>query len=177
MITIISPTTTMDFNKISNIDLYSNPIFESEVNYLIELLKTLSIDDISNLMTLSKDLSQLNYDRYKNFNCISTSKLQSIFAFDGEVFNCMKVHTFRHEDLEFANSHIRILSGLYGVLSPLDKIQPHRLEMKSKLENKYGKDLYKFWKDKITEYIISNLKKHENKILVNLASSEYIQAI
>lgn len=177
MITIISPTTTMDFNKIQTIDLSSNPIFLDDVNYLINLLKNLSVDEVSNLMNLSEYLSNLNFNRYQNFNSKDNPRLQSILAFDGEVFNSMNSSSFTNDDLYFANKHLKILSGLYGILCPLDSIQPYRLEMKAKLDNEFGKDLYKFWKEKITNYLINNLEKHKNKILVNLASSEYIKAI
>ena len=154
MITIISPATTMNFDKDSNLENSSNPVFKEDVNYLISILKELNIKEISNLMNLSEDLSKLNYDRYQNLLDSNNKKLQSILAFDGEVFNSMNTSDFNEYDFNFANDHLRILSGLYGILSPLDLIEPYRLEMKAKLENKNGKDLYKFWKSKITDYII-----------------------
>ena len=166
MITIISPATTMNFDKDSNLENSSNPVFKEDVNYLISILKELNIKEISNLMNLSEDLLDSN-----------NKKLQSILAFDGEVFNSMNTSDFNEYDFNFANDHLRILSGLYGILSPLDLIEPYRLEMKAKLENKNGKDLYKFWKNKITDYIIKELKTHENKVLINLASSEYLKCI
>ena len=177
MITIISPATTMNFDKDSNLENSSNPVFKEDVNYLISILKKLNIKEISNLMNLSEDLSKLNYDRYQNLLDSNNKKLQSILAFDGEVFNSMNTSDFNEYDFNFANDHLRILSGLYGILSPLDLIEPYRLEMKAKLENKNGKDLYKFWKSKITDYIIKELKTHENKVLINLASSEYLKCI
>ena len=177
MITIISPTTTMNFDKSLNIDLSSDPIFLNEVNYLMSLLKNLSLDEVGKLMNLSEDLSTLNFNRYADFNTEKNPSLQSILAFDGEVFSCMNVDNFNIDDLKFANNHLRILSGLYGVLHPLDCIQPYRLEMKSKLKNESGNDLYKFWKDKITNAIISDLNNHKEKVLVNLASSEYTKSI
>ena len=169
MITIISPATTMNFDKDSNLENSSNPVFKEDVNYLISILKKLNIKEISNLMNLSEDLSKLNYDRYQNLLDSNNKKLQSILAFDGEVFNSMNTSDFNEYDFNFANDHLRILSGLYGILSPLDLIEPYRLEMKAKLENKNGKDLYKFWKSKITDYIIKELETHENKVLINLA--------
>ena len=177
MITIISPTTTMNFNKNIKLDTQSVPVFLKDAFYLMSLLKSLSIDDVSNLMNLSKELSTLNFNRYNNFSTESNPKCQSILAFDGEVFNCMDVSSFNRYDIDFANKHLKILSGLYGVLSPLDLIEPYRLEMKSKLPNKDGNDLYKFWKSKITTFIIDELSTHENKTLVNLASSEYLKCI
>ena len=177
MITIISPATTMNFDKDSNLENSSNPVFKEDVNYLISILKELNIKEISNLMNLSEDLSKLNYDRYQNLLDSNNKKLQSILAFDGEVFNSMNTSDFNEYDFNFANDHLRILSGLYGILSPLDLIEPYRLEMKAKLENKNGKDLYKFWKNKITDYIIKELETHESKVLLNLASSEYLKCI
>ena len=177
MITIISPATTMNFDKDSNLKDYSNPIFKEDINYLISILKRLDIKEISNLMNLSEDLSKLNYDRYQNLLDSNNKKLQSILAFDGEVFNSMNTSDFSEYDFSFSNNHLRILSGLYGILSPLDLIEPYRLEMKAKLKNKNGNDLYKFWKSKITNQIIKELKSHENKVLINLASSEYLKCI
>ena len=177
MITIISPATTMNFDKDSNLKDYSNPIFKEDINYLISILKRLDIKEISNLMNLSEDLSKLNYDRYQNLLDSNNKKLQSILAFDGEVFNSMNTSDFNEYDFRFSNDHLRILSGLYGILSPLDLIEAYRLEMKTKLENKNGNDLYKFWKSKITNQIIKELEAHENKVLINLASSEYLKCI
>lgn len=177
MITIISPTTTMNFNKNIKLNKSSLPIFSDEVDYLIDLLKSLSTSDIKNLMSLSDELSNLNFNRYSNFNKPDNDKLQSILAFDGEVFNSMDTSNFNDLDIDFANKSLRILSGLYGVLRPLDVIQPYRLEMKTKLTNNCGKGLYKFWKSKITNHIMNELKNHDNPVLVNLASSEYIKCI
>ncbi|MGL5346717.1 MAG: YaaA family protein, partial [Peptostreptococcaceae bacterium] len=177
MISIISPTTTMNFDKDIKIDQFSKPFFYDDIEYLTSILKSLSIDEVSNLMNLSLDLSTLNYERYSKLGSSENPIKQSILAFDGEVFNCMNVSNFDNDDIEFSNNHLRILSGLYGVLKPLDLIEPYRLEMKSKLNNKDGKDLYKFWKSKITNYLISELDKESNNTLVNLASSEYLKCI
>lgn len=177
MISIISPTTTMNFEKNIKINKSSQPFFSDEVNYLMNILKSLSIDEVSSLMNLSYELSLLNHTRYSNFSNIDNPKCQSILAFDGEVFSCMDVSTFNDEDIDFANTHLRILSGLYGALRPLDIIEPYRLEMKAKLVNECGNDLYKYWKSKITDFIISELEKQQDKTLINLASSEYLKCI
>ena len=177
MITIISPTTTMNFDKNININIYSKPYFSNESNYLMSLLKSLNISEVKNLMNLSDDLATLNLSRYKNYGSSTNPKYQSILAFDGEVFSCMNTSNFTDDDFNFTNNHLRILSGLYGVLSPLDLIEPYRLEMKAKLTNNEGSNLYKFWKPKITNFLIKELSKHDNKILLNLASSEYVKAI
>ena len=177
MITIISPTTTMNFDKNIRLNKQSIPIFKDDIDYLIKLLKSLKKEELSNLMNLSEDLTILNHNRHKNLSTKNNPKCESILAFDGEVFNCMKIYEFTHEDFDFANGNIRILSGLYGILKPLDLIEPYRLEMKSKLVNNRGDDLYKFWKDKITQNIMNELSTHKNKILINLASSEYLKCI
>lgn len=178
MITIISPATTMNFDKNINIDIdSSNPFFNEHSNNFIEILKTLDKNEISNLMNLSEDLSNLNYDRYKILGTEKSSYLQAILAFDGQVFNCINVDTFNSDDFEFANNHLRIMSGLYGVLKPLDLIQSYRLEMKAKLKNELGNDLYKFWKSKITNYLYDELNSHHDKTLINLSSKEYSKAI
>lgn len=176
MITILSPSTTMNFDKSSNLKS-SKPFFESETKKLISILKNLNKDEISYFMNLSYDLSSLNFDRYQVLGSDSSKYLQSVLAFDGQVFNSLNVSDFNKHDFEFANKQFRILSGLYGVLKPLDMIQPYRLEMKSKFKNECGNDLYKFWKTKITTYLYNELSNQSNKVLLNLASNEYSKVI
>lgn len=176
MITIISPATTMNFDISTNLK-DSRPFFESETESLISTLKNLNKDEISSLMSLSDDLASLNFDRYQVLGTDSSKYLQALLAFDGQVFNCINVYDFNESDFEFSNNHLRILSGLYGVLKPLDMIQSYRLEMKAKLKNEYGNDLYKLWKTKITNYLHGELSNQSNKVLLNLASNEYSKAI
>ncbi|MEG2787535.1 MAG: peroxide stress protein YaaA [Romboutsia sp.] len=178
MITIISPATTMNFDKNISISINSyKPFFNEDINKLIKTLKNLDKNEISNLMNLSEELSNLNYDRYKILGTERSAYLQAILAFDGQVFNCIDVDNFNSDDFEFANDHIRIISGLYGILKPLDLIQSYRLEMKAKLKNELGNDLYKFWKNKITNYLYNELNNHQDKTLINLSSNEYSKAI
>lgn len=176
MITIISPATTMNLNKSNNFKT-SNPYFDKEIKYIISILKNLDKSEIKALMNLSDELTNLNFERYKLLNTDSNQKLQALFAFDGQVFNSINAEDFDESDVNFSNNHLRILSGLYGVLKPCDLIEYYRLEMKSKLKNEKGDSLYKFWKEKITTYLYNELKKQENKILLNLASNEYSKAI
>ncbi|GAA0861490.1 YaaA family protein [Paraclostridium tenue] len=176
MITIISPATTMNFDRF--VDLKSSkPFFDKDIKKLIDLLKSLNTIEIGNLMNLSDDLANLNYDRYKILGTDESKYLQAILAFDGQVFNCINVDDFNYYDFEFANNHLRIMSGLYGILKPFDLIQSYRLEMKAKLKNELGNDLYKFWKDKLTSYLYDELLNQNDKTLVNLASNEYSKAI
>lgn len=176
MITIISPATTMNFDR--NVDIKSSkPFFDKDIKKLIDILKSLDIIEIRNLMNLSDDLANLNYDRYKILGTDKSKYLQAILAFDGQVFNCINVDDFNDDDFEFANNHLRIMSGLYGILKPFDLIQSYRLEMKAKLKNDLGNDLYKFWKNKLTSYLYDELLNQNDKTLVNLASNEYSKAI
>ncbi|MFR3072400.1 MAG: peroxide stress protein YaaA [Paeniclostridium sp.] len=176
MITIISPATTMNFDR--NVDIkFSKPFFDKDIKKLIDILKSLDIIEIGNLMNLSDDLANLNYDRYKILGTDKSKYLQAILAFDGQVFNCINVDDFNDDDFEFANNHLRIMSGLYGILKPFDLIQSYRLEMKAKLKNELGNDLYKFWKNKLTSYLYDELLNQNDKTLVNLASNEYSKAI
>ena len=177
MITIISPTTTMNFDKDININNSNNPYFIKEAHYLIDLLQKLNVDEVSKLMNLSEDLSNLNYNRYQNYYNENTKLLSSIFAFDGEVFSSMNANEFNDEDLNFASEHLSILSGLYGILKPIDNIKPYRLEMKSKFSSDDFNNLYSYWKPRITDRLISLLDTQNENILVNLASSEYLKAI
>lgn len=176
MITIISPATTMNFDRFVDIKS-SKPFFNKDIKKLIYLLKSLNTIEIGNLMNLSDDLANLNYNRYKILGTDKSKYLQAILAFDGQVFNCINVDDFNYDDFEFANNHLRIMSGLYGILKPFDLIQSYRLEMKSKLKNELGNDLYKFWKDKLTSYLYDELLNQNDKTLVNLASNEYSKAI
>ena len=176
MITIISPATTMNFDRFVDIKS-SKPFFNKDIKKLIDLLKSLNTIEIGNLMNLSDDLANLNYDRYKILGTDKSKYLQAILAFDGQVFNCINVDDFNYDDFEFANNHLRIMSGLYGILKPFDLIQSYRLEMKAKLKNELGNDLYKFWKDKLTSYLYDELLNQNDKTLVNLASNEYSKAI
>lgn len=176
MITIISPATTMNFDRKCNLEL-TTPYFGDDINNIISLLQNLSKEEISSLMNLSDDLTDLNFNRYTELGKNKTVSIPSIIAFDGQVFNCINVEDFDHSDFDFANKHLRIMSGLYGILKPSDGVSPYRLEMKSKLKNSEGNDLYKFWKDKITNYLNNELESQENKILINLASNEYSKAI
>lgn len=177
MIVIISPATTMDFDREINIDISSTPYFINEANYLANILKTLDLEEVQALMNLSKDLGQLNLERYQQYGTKNNIKKQSISAFNGEVFSCMNISDFVNEDFIFTNEHFRILSGLYGILLPLDNIEPYRLEMKAKLKNTDGPNLYKFWKNRITTYLINEAKFQKHETILNLASSEYSKAI
>ncbi len=178
MISIISPAKTLDLD--SKIDMYkvSEPLFLDEAEELINILKSLIPEQIMDLMNISEVLSEVNFKRYQNWNRdVNRDSRQAIFIFSGEVYRGLKAKDFNNEDLEFANKHLKILSGLYGILNPLDIIKPYRLEMGVKLKNAAGKNLYAFWGDKIANYLNGELQHHEDKVLLNLASEEYSKSV
>lgn len=168
MLVLLSPSKTQDFTPQNQISLKSEIIFKQEVDQLIAELEKLSIYEISNLMDLSEKLSKLNHDRFQDFE--QAKHKQAILAYDGDVYGPINAYLYSNEQINFAQNTIRIISGLYGLLKPFDLIKPYRLEMKIKLKNLYGKDLYQFWGDKIT-------KQLETDYIINLASNEYFSAI
>lgn len=128
---------------------------------------------------VSENIAKLNVMRYKSFNTPFTTKnaKQAIFAFKGDVYSGFDLDQFNEDDYAYAQDHLRILSGLYGCLRPLDLIQPYRLEMKTKLLNERGENLYQFWGDRITKSLNKELKKQKEPVLINLASNEYFKAV
>ena len=171
MITIISPAKKLNLES-NHHNSDNNPEFLSESLKLIKILKDYSPKDLQNLMGVSDKIAELNYNRYQNFN--KTANLYpAISIFAGEVYNGLQAKNFSGQELDFANQHLRILSGLYGILKPLDLIKAYRLEMGSKLQSKYGKNLYDFWKNKITDYINNT----QTNTVINLASTEYFSVI
>jgi cytoplasmic iron level regulating protein YaaA (DUF328/UPF0246 family) len=131
------------------------------------------------MMAISENIASLNVERYKTFKTPFTTKnaKQAIFAFKGDVYSGLALDEFTEEDYAYAQGHLRILSGLYGCLRPMDLIQPYRLEMKTKLKNDRGDNLYQFWNDRITRSINEELKKQKEPVLVNLASNEYFKSV
>ncbi|MCH9753643.1 MAG: peroxide stress protein YaaA [Alphaproteobacteria bacterium] len=178
MLLITSPSKTQDFSevKLENLVL-SKPEMIDQIREIISVMKNQNKSDLSKLMKISEKLAELNFVRYQEFVRDFTSKNSkpSIFAFKGDVYSGIEVDKYKKEDFEFAQKHLLILSGLYGLLRPLDCIQPYRLEMGTKINIKEHKDLYEFWGNKITDMI--NKKAEENDIILNLASNEYSKAI
>ncbi len=174
MLAIISPSKTQDFSE-CNIDIFSQTRQLESSNELIGILKSKSKSQISKLMSLSEKLSELNFDRFQNFKLPFTleNAKQAILAFKGDVYNGINAPDLSSEDLEFAQSKVRMLSGLYGVVRPLDLIQPYRLEMGTKLSNAKGPNLYDYWGAEISNV----LNEDEPDLIINLASNEYFKAI
>jgi cytoplasmic iron level regulating protein YaaA (DUF328/UPF0246 family) len=155
------------------------PEFLDDSAELISTLRQYSAMDLAELMHLSMNLAELNFDRYYNWkkDYSEADAKPCLLAFKGDVYAGMDAESFKQKDLEYAQSHLRILSGLYGLLRPLDLMMPYRLEMGTKLENERGRNLYEFWGDIITVAINKQLKAQKDDILVNLASNEYFKSV
>ncbi|BDD04645.1 peroxide stress protein YaaA [Aureibacter tunicatorum] len=179
MLAIISPSKGQNFDKENEGLVYSQPELLDHSLELLNELKKLSIEDIGSLMSVSDKIAELNYNRFAQFHTpfdINNAK-QAIFAFKGDVYTGFSLDNYSEENFSYAQKHLRILSGFYGLLKPMDLIQAYRLEMKTKLANEKGKDLYQFWDNIITEKLQTALKDQGDQVLVNLASNEYFKAI
>lgn len=179
MIMILSPAKTLNMDKSNISKQHTRPIFIEEATELIDELKNYSPPEMEGLLKINEELAEVNFMRHamwKKEHELSNSK-QAILSYHGAVYQGLRAEIFDEGQLGYAQQHVRILSALYGVLKPLDLIQPYRLEMGLKLQNSKGKDLYCFWKDKITEYLNEDIAKQSEKTLVNLASNEYSSAI
>ena len=180
MLTVIAPAKTLDYESNIQIDDFSIATHLKESKILIKELQNKSPDDLSNLMGLSEKLSLLNFERNMNWKAPikpSPTARQAIYAFKGDVYKGLEVGSLNKKEINYAQKHLAILSGLYGLLKPLDLIYPYRLEMGTKMQNLKGKNLYEFWGSKITETINALLSGHKNKDLINLASIEYFSSV
>jgi cytoplasmic iron level regulating protein YaaA (DUF328/UPF0246 family) len=174
---IISPAKSLDFESVVPTSLYTQPRFLEQSNKLAKKLKTLSKNKIGDLMTISEALSQLNYERNQTWETPFTTDnaKQAIYSFTGAVFMGIDVNSLEEEKILVLQERLRILSGLYGLLKPLDLIQPYRLEMGTRLKVGKTENLYKFWDDTLADSLNEELK--EDELLVNLASTEYFKAL
>lgn len=179
MLAVISPAKSLDFDSRAPTHKATVPQFLDESSELIEKLRSKAPQDIAALMGISSDLAYLNYDRYAAwqppFN--RRNAKQAMFAFHGDVYLGLKSQAFSERDLSWAQRHLRILSGLHGLLKPLDLIQPYRLEMGTKLATQRGKDLYEFWSGQLTEALNEAIAAQGQPILINIASNEYFNAL
>ena len=179
MITLLSPSKKLNLDSQDIIDHYTQCEFIKSAETLANEAKNLTENDLKDLMDISDKLAKLNRERFDRwalpFN--QENAKQAVLAFDGGVYSGLKADTFSDKDFTFAQDHLRILSGLYGILKPLDLIQPYRLEMGVGFQNPKGKDLYAFWKESITKSLNKTLKKHSSKTIINCASIEYFSAI
>jgi cytoplasmic iron level regulating protein YaaA (DUF328/UPF0246 family) len=178
MLMIISPAKTLDYESPLATETHTQPDFLDDACELIDQLKELEPHQVSNLMSISEKLGQLNAERFQSWHTPFTpdNARQAVLAFKGDVYTGLDAESFSEEDFSFAQKHLRILSGLYGLLKPLDLMQPYRLEMGTRFENTRGKDLYAFWGNKITD-ALNQLLASDDKVLVNLASNEYFKSV
>ncbi|SFC22375.1 hypothetical protein SAMN05660443_1960 [Marinospirillum celere] len=179
MLSILSPAKSLDFDNPPPIQAFTQPDFLQESQALIDELRPKSPQDLSELMKISDKLASLNAARYQEWSPpfdLNNAK-QAAFAFTGDVYTGLDAKSLDKEALEFGQNHLRILSGLYGMLRPLDLIQAYRLEMGTKLVNPRGRDLYTFWKQRLTEAMNQELSQQDTGVLVDLASQEYSKAL
>ncbi len=178
MLFVISPAKTLDFETPAKTTLATQPRYLEQSTELIDVLKRYSVSDIASLMKLSDKLAALNLARFESWSTPfdADNAKQAVLAFKGDVYTGLDAESLDDDGFEFAQKHLRILSGLYGVLKPLDYIQPYRLEMGTKLTNPKGKDLYAFWGEQIRDSL-ENESELTDKVLVNLASNEYFKAV
>jgi len=179
MITIISPAKILDYKSEVQTKQYSQPDFLNDSKVLMNELRKLNPKDIVSLMKVNDEISNLNFERNLSWKTPFTpdNAKQSLLAFKGHVYVGLDAKNLSEDDILFAQNHLRILSGLYGILRPLDLMQAYRLEMGTPLKNPKGRNLYEFWGTKITDVINKELSNHKRKVLVNLASNEYYKVV
>ncbi len=179
MLALVSPAKKLDFESEWLGGKHSQPQLLDQTQELVDILKDKSIGEIQSLMSLSDKLGKLNFDRYQSFSAPFTpaNARPAVLAFRGDTYIGLDADSLSKDDLDFAQDHLGLLSGLYGLLKPLDLIQPYRLEMGTKLGNPKGEDLYDFWGDILTNSCNENTKDHKDRTIICLASNEYIKAI
>lgn len=179
MLIVVSPAKTLDYETPPKTKTFTLPDYLEDSAELIHRMREFSALDIAELMKVSTKIAELNFDRYEAWNKKFTEKnaKQAVLAFKGDVYTGLDAESFSAKDFKFAQSHLRILSGLYGMLRPLDLMKPYRLEMGTKLSNERGKNLYEFWGSEVTEGLNAQLKKIKSKHLINLASNEYFKVV
>lgn len=179
MLFLLSPAKNLNFDDAVNAPKATKPVLSAHTAELSETTRDLTASKLKSLMRISDDLAKLNYERFQAFKTKGriVGAKQAALAFNGDVYHGLDAENLSHEDFEFAQDHLRILSGLYGLLRPLDAIQPYRLEMGTGLKNPRGKNLYDFWGDTIAKEINKTLKKQNSNTIINLASKEYFSAI
>jgi cytoplasmic iron level regulating protein YaaA (DUF328/UPF0246 family) len=179
MLTVISPAKTLDFDTPPSTRKATRPRFLERAEQLVEDARALSPDDIRDLMGVSEKIAELNHRRFMNWGTPFTldNAKQAVLAFKGDVYTGLEAETLTAAQLNFAQKHLCILSGLYGLLRPLDLMQPYRLEMGLKFANRGGRDLYEFWGGEITRALDAMIRQSGSPVLVNLASNEYFRSV
>ncbi|MEP0354695.1 MAG: peroxide stress protein YaaA [Paraglaciecola sp.] len=179
MLVVISPAKNLDYTTPPTTETFSQPEMLEDSTFLIEHCRKLSPAKIGSLMKISDKLAGLNADRYASWELPFTTDnaKQALLAFNGDVYTGLDAGTLTEDDLSYGQQHLRILSGLYGVLKPLDLMQAYRLEMGTKLDTGTHKNLYQFWDDRVTNKLNEALAAQRDNVLLNLASNEYFKAV
>jgi len=179
MLIVVSPAKTLDYTTPPKTKKFTLPDYLDDSAELIHRMREFSSLDISELMKVSLKIADLNFDRFEAWNKNFTEKnaKQAILAFKGDVYTGLDAESFSAKDFNFAQKHFRMLSGLYGLLRPLDLMQAYRLEMGTRLSTERGKNLYEFWGNEVTEGLNAQLKSIKSKYLINLASNEYFKVV
>ncbi|MDT0583207.1 peroxide stress protein YaaA [Brumicola blandensis] len=179
MLMLVSPAKNLDFDSPLPTTKFTEPSMLKDAEELVETCQKLAPSDLASLMHISDKLSILNAERFASFTTPFTpdNARQAVFAFNGDVYGGLDAASLSEADIDFAQKHLRILSGLYGLLKPLDLMQAYRLEMGTKLQNNRGKSLYEFWGESITHALNEELADGEQQVLVNLASNEYFSSV
>jgi len=179
MLILLSPSKSLDDETPPPTDRHTEPEFLDRAETLVDVLRDYDVDELGELMDISENLSELNYERYRDWETPFTpdNAKQSIFAFDGDVYRDFQFDAYDEADVDFLQDHVRILSGLYGVLRPLDLMQPYRLPMGTNLETPRGDDLYDYWGEQLAATLNGALDAQDDDIILNLASNEYFDAV
>ena len=179
MITVLSPAKKLSKECIKKTENQNKPRFLDQSSELVSQLKGMEPGDLMSLMGISENLAILNWERMQNWNrsLRPESSMESAYCFLGDTYTGLDAESLDDNDMDFAQNHTRILSGLYGILRPLDLMMPYRLEMGTKLKNKVGKDLYEYWGDTLSNSIREELRNHQHNVVINCASIEYFRSI
>jgi cytoplasmic iron level regulating protein YaaA (DUF328/UPF0246 family) len=179
MIILMNSSKTLNFERSAHISKHTIPEFLDDSQLLVARLQKLSVSNFSRLMGVSEKLAILNVNRYQNWltSPAGSDAKQALLAFKGDIYAAMDADRYRIKDFDFAQKHLRILSGLYGILRPLDLIQPYRLEMAAKLKTDRGQNLYRFWGHRINTALNKLLKHEKSGVVINLASMEYFKSV
>jgi cytoplasmic iron level regulating protein YaaA (DUF328/UPF0246 family) len=179
VIILLSPAKTLDFESSFPELNFTTPVFQKDAVELVKTITSMGKSGLQTLMKLSDKLSELNDQRFAQFRekPKDIHVRPAIFAFNGDVYEGLNIKSFSKEEIYYAQENLRVLSGLYGLLKPLDVIQPYRLEMGTKLNNSRGNNLYKWWGQKLSNQLNKELKKHPSQSIINLASEEYFKSV
>ncbi|WP_169567010.1 peroxide stress protein YaaA [Sneathiella limimaris] len=179
MLALLSPAKKLNFDRDNLPEDHSDLQFQKDTKELLKAAKQQKASDLKRLMKISDDLSELNFKRFQamKFPFTEDNAKQAAFAFNGDTYAGLDIESLKDDDVDFAQDHVRILSGLYGLVRPLDLIQPYRLEMGTRMANSRGENLYDFWGDKLAKALNKELEGHSSQYIINLASTEYFKAI